>query len=255
MKVLVAGNSQAGALRLALREGLLDGEQVIRPDFYVVPGGTGPTFTLKDRKLVVTGFNEKFPPYMDPPSVEDRVLDDYDAILVSALGYVDGGFLYENPIPRQGYVAEFLPREGRPERPLISRACLADIMRPALMRQAGFVFLQLLRREFKGRIMVQPFPYSSAYLAEREDWEIRRCYEDFIGFNRYLFELRDKALSEICTDLGVELLDPPDPSWSSEAFTPRALMRDSDGLHPLPTYGAMVLRQVTKQLNRVMGRS
>jgi len=30
MRVLVAGNSQAGALRLALNEGLMDAEQTIR---------------------------------------------------------------------------------------------------------------------------------------------------------------------------------------------------------------------------------
>lgn len=250
MKLLVTGNSQGGALRLALKEGLLEDEETVRPDFYVVPGGTGPYFTLQDGKLLVTAFNDKFPPYMDPPDTGDRRIEDYDAVLVSALGYVDGGFVYDNPIPKQGYVAEFLPRKDRPERPLISGSCLADIMRPALMRQPGFVFLQELRDKFSGRILVQPFPYSSEYLAEREDWEVRRIYEDYIGFNRFLFQLRDHALREICDELGVELLDPPDPSWSVSCFTPRALMRDSDGLHPMPAYGAMVLRQVTETLDR-----
>jgi hypothetical protein len=248
MRIMVAGNSQAGALRVALREGFLGDDRIIQPEFYVVPGGTGPAFILKNRRLVVTSFNEMFPPYQEPPDVAERPLDHFDVVLVSALGYVDGGFMYENPIPEQGYVAEFSPREGRPDRPLISCSCLADIIRPALESQAGFVFLKQLSREYKGRILVQPFPYSSTYLAEREDWGIRRSYDDYLGFNRFLFKLRDAALREICGDLGVELLDPPDISWAAEGFTPRALMRD-DGLHPLPEYGAMVLRQVTEKLS------
>lgn len=249
MKVLVAGNSQAGALRLALKEGLLDGEDVIRPDFYVVPGGEGPPFIIRDGKLVVTDFIPNHPPYIDPPQAGNRQVDEYDAILVSALGYVDGGFLFKNTITHQGSVADFSPREDWPVRRLISRSCMADIMRPALMLQSGFVFLRMLRESYKGRILVQPFPYSSAYMAEREDWAVRREYEDYLGFNRFLFGLRDAALRDICTDLHVDLLGPPDPAWSTDAFTPRSLMRDSDGLHPLGPYGAMVLRQVTAFLN------
>ena len=248
MKVLVAGNSQAGALRSALKEGLLDDENIIRPDFYVIPGGFGPNFAIVDRKLVVKSFDERFPPFVDPPDAKFRSLDDYDAIVVSALGYVGGGLVHNNPIPRQGYVAEFGPRKDRPDRPLISRACFADIVRPALMRQPGFVFLQSLCAEFSGRVVVQTYPYYSTHLAEREDWEIQRYYEDFRGFNRFLLNLRDNALRDICADLGAELLGPPDPSWSMDCFTPRALMKDSDGQHPRPGYGAMVLRQITGHL-------
>ncbi len=247
MKILVAGNSQAGALHGALKEGLLADETVIRPDFYVVPGGDGPRFELRERKLVVTSFNEKYQPYMIPAGVRFRRVDEYDVIVVSALGYVDGGFLYHNLIPRQGYVAEYLPREDRPDRPLISRACFADIVRSALMQQPGFVFLKMLCAEFSDRVLVQPFPYSSACLADREDWESRRYYHDFLGFNRFLFGLRDDALRDICADAGAGLLGPPDPSWSLDAFTPRDLMKE-DGLHPLPPYGAMVLRQITEHL-------
>jgi hypothetical protein len=250
MTALVAGNSQAGALRLAIKEGLLDGEDVIRPHFYVIPGGTGPTFAVVDGKLCVTAFNGKFPPYAAPPEVTNRPLDEYQVVFVSALGFVDGGFLYQNPIIRQGYVAEFCPRAERPDRPLLSRACFGDIVRSALLSQPGFVFLRQLRAAYKGKIVVQPFPYSSSYLAEREDWELRTQYEDFLGFNRFLFSLRDAALRDICSGLGVDLLPLPDEEWAKDAFTPRELMRDSDGLHPLPAYGAMVLRQFTSHLTK-----
>lgn len=248
MRVLVAGNSQAAALRLALKGGLLKDSLAIRPEFYVVPGGGGPYFTIADGRLAVTAFNRQFPPYTDPPDVASRQIGEYDAVVVSALGFVDGGFLYGNLIPEQGYVAEFLPRQEQPGRPLISRACLADMMRPGLMRQAGFVFLEKLRTEYAGPVLVQPFPYPSDYLIEREDWKVRQWYHDFIGFSRFLQGLRDAALQEICAGLGVTLLAAPDPSWSAQGFTPRALMRDSDGLHPMPAYGAMVWQQVRDRL-------
>lgn len=251
MKVLVAGNSQAGALRLAIKEGLLDQENIIRPDFYVIPGGNGPYFAIQGEKLIVTNFNEKFPPYAEPPQVAHESINSYDAILISALGWVDGGFLYQNPITCQGYIAEFGPRADRPNRPLLSQACFRDLIRPALCSQPGFVFLKQLCTAYKGRILVQPFPYSSAYLAEREDWQIRAHYENFIGFNKFLFSLRDAALRDICAQLGVELLPIPDPNWSIDAFTPRVLMKDSDGIHPWPAYGAMVLRQLSKAMKGV----
>lgn len=248
MKILVAGNSQAGALRLAVTSGLLGGAGAIRPHFFVVPGGTGPQFILKDRRLIVTSFNEKFPPYTDPAEISKPLIDDYDAIIVSALGYVDGGFLYLNAITHQGYLAEFRPRLGIPDRPLLSETVFTEVVKTALLLQPGFVFLKALAGEFRGRILVQPFPYSSSYLTEREDWELRRLYEDFLGFNRFLFRVRDVLLREICDDLGVELLPPPDPAWAVNAFTPRELMRESDGVHPMPEYGAMVLRQIALQL-------
>lgn len=244
MKILVAGNSQAGALHLALTGGLITTTDGVEIDFYVVPGGTGPTFAIDDGKLKVTAFNEKFPPRMDPPDTAAKPITGYDAILVSALGYVDGGFAYQNPIVSQGLVAEFGPKQ---DAPLVSQSCLEDVVSHGLFIQAGFVFLRNLCRDYSGRIIVQPFPNLSELLLSREDWTIRKSYEDHAGFSRFLSAARDRALRKWCDAWGAELLDHPDPAFVAAGFTPRHLMRDSDGLHPQPEYGAMVLRQLLKR--------
>lgn len=76
----------------------------------------------------------------------------------------------------------------------------------------------------------------------------RANYEDYTGFSRFLCTSRDEALRSLCTEWGAELLDFPDPAFTASGFTPRHLMRDSDGLHPLPEYGALVLRQIVARL-------
>lgn len=77
---------------------------------------------------------------------------------------------------------------------------------------------------------------------------MRAYYSDFLGAHAFLTAARDACLASICSELGVTLLGPPDPAWANSAFTPRALMRDSDGVHGTIAYGAMVLGQVREAL-------
>lgn len=249
MRVLVAGNSQAGCLRLALAGGLAAPDPALDLEFLVVPGGTGPYLAVEDGRLAVTLKNERFPAYRFPPDAPDRPLADYDAVLVSALGYVDGGFAYENPVTAQGQLAEYGPKRMEPRRPLLSKSCYTEIVEHGLRSQRGFTFLRGLRAAFAGPVLVQPFPYPSDALAEREDWSLRQSHEDFLGAHRFLCRARDDRLAALCRALDVELLPCPDPAWQESCFTPRALMRDADCIHAEGAYGALVLRQVSQALH------
>ncbi len=244
MRVLIAGNSQAGAMFRAAQGELRPDMGDVELYFYVIPGGTGPYFRVADDRLVVTSFNEQFPPYKDPPDVDQQDLSSFDAVVVSALGYIDGGFQYSNPIVSQGIVPEFDPLPEAAGQPLISQATLRAVVRHGLLTQPGYTFLRELSKTYGGRILVQPFPHLSDYMLERDDWPLRKFYRDVEGANRYLAALRDDTNAEICKELGVELLDYPDPAFHETGFTPRRLMRDSDGLHPEAEYGAMVLSQI-----------
>jgi len=250
MRVLIAGNSQGGALMRAVQGGLTPHSAGLDLYFYVVPGGTGPYFKIEDDHLVTTSFNKDFPPYKHPEDTDTHPLCFFDAILVSALGYVDGGFAYNNPIVNQGVIPEFGPREGISEKPLISRATLAAIIRAGLLKQQGYIFLNELVKVFHKRVLVQPFPCPSEYLLERDDWILKQLYYDERAANRFFLEQRDIVNADVCNKLGAELFEYPDPAFRAANFTPRRLMRDNDGLHPKAEYGAMVLSQLTEALRR-----
>ncbi|MCC6305350.1 MAG: hypothetical protein IT545_09155 [Rhodobacteraceae bacterium] len=252
MRVLVCGNSQAGALFRAVNAGPAGAE--VWPHFFVIPGGDGPALRIRpDLGLEVTHSNPRFPPYHAPAATAGTRLSDYDAIVVSALGWVDGGFMYENPITRQGAVAEFGPRPGEPFGPLISQATQLAVLRQGLAVQPGVVFLRALARVFRGPVLVQPFPYPSEEMKERTDWQIREWYRDFLGMHRFLQAARDAEIARLCAECGATLLAHADPAWSADCFSPRAFIAGGDGLHPTAAFGALVLGQIRRALGLAAG--
>jgi hypothetical protein len=242
-RVLVAGNSQARVLKLALPADRIVSD--VQFDFHVIPGGPGPDFEIKNDRLVVgKSVNPKMPPYAYPLEAAEALLSDYDAILVSALGYVDGGFAYTNPITQQGLVAEYGPKDNPHVSNLISEAVMREVVVSGLERHAGVRFLKKVT-EVHPNVIVQPFPNTSELVRDHPGWGLRAMYEDYLGFNRFLMAARDSALAHFCGK-AARLLPPPFDV--SSGFTPKHLMGTTDGLHAEVTYGGMVLRQVYEAL-------
>lgn len=244
IRLLVAGNSQAGSLYEAIASRQFLPGDGLSVSWFIVPGGMGPALDVVDNRLVVLGHDERYPPRILPPETAQARLDSFDVVFVSALGFVDGGFAFASPIVWQGGVAEYGVRNNPKITRLVSQAVMREVVADSLSRHDGFVFLHKLRANYRGRIIVQPFPQLSDAVAERNDWEIGRSYEDALGFSAFLGKCRDGYLEATCRELGVDLLDYPDPAFRTAGFTPRRLMRESDGCHCTGEYGAMVWRQV-----------
>lgn len=250
MKVLIVGNSQASCLKTAhdLHPGILGSVADIY--FYVVPGGHGPAFSIENDCLNVPKgtFNPDFPPRVYPESTVTTLLSEYNAIVISALGYVDGGFVFNNPIVRQGVVHDFSPKEnGITNRPL-SRRCYNQLVHSALTAQQGFQFLVRLRKHYSKKIILQPFPMISIAIRHHSDWPLNQLYEDSQAAHEFFSESRDVFLRKICTDLSVDLLPYPREEWLNDHFTPTEFMNTKDGLHPNEVYGKMVNEQIAKIL-------
>jgi hypothetical protein len=249
VKVLFVGNSQLGCLKLALDEtpDLLQGHEV---HFQVFPGGEGPSFEMESGKLVPIkeAINPNFPPRVSPEEARDLPLDAYDAIVVSALGYVDGGFYYKNPATLQGQLHGYGPKKNELSNRPLSAACYRSLISGCLLSQHGFKFLSRLRENFGSRIIVQPFPLMSEIVKDHPDWPLNKMYEDPLGAHRFITQTRDEVLAAACDSASALLLAHPDENWKDRLFTPRELMGKGDGLHPLPAYGQKVLRQVAQVL-------
>jgi hypothetical protein len=248
MKLLVAGNSQAGPLHEAVINKYYSVPDGVEIDFYVVPGGAGPRFTIVGRRLVVLQPDEKFPARFSSDDVPSNSIDEYDGILVSALGYVDGGYGYSNPVVRQGILPQFRPKNQESNLNYISNLCLRDIVTSNLLSQRGFRFLEELSKKFGGIIGVQPFPYLSSATKVHENWTAANLYEDPLGFHRLLTAYRIRAVEDACASAGAFLLPIHPLSDHENYFTPAELMRSVDGVHAGPKYGAFVLEKMVEIL-------
>ena len=249
MKILVAGNSQAGALKMAYDAHPEILGAVGQLYFFVIPGGHGPYLNVKNDRLVVEMIVKDSPPYAAPAETPGMAVSEFDAVVISALGYVDGGFRFDNPITRLAALAEFEPIGDAAADELVSDRCYREMIRQSLRGQHGFRFAKALRENYAGRIVVQPFPYSSAEMLSHEDWGLRKRYRNYLEAHRFFAIEKDLALQKISEELRFELLDYPSAEWGQDFLTPQHLMRGSDCLHPTPEYGEKVLRQIRDRLH------
>jgi len=248
VKILLAGNSQAGALKMAYDANPDILGKSAKLYFFVIPGGHGPYLTVKDDRLVVEMVIKDCPPYAAPAETPDMAVSSFDAVLISALGYVDGGFRFDNPITKLAALAEFQPIGEAESADLVSDRCYREMILQSLRGHHGFRFAKTLRENYSGRIIVQPFPYSSSEMLSHEDWGLRKRYADYVGAHRFFATEKDIALRKLSSELSFELLDYPSNEWGKDFLTPQNLMRSSDCLHPTPEYGEKVLRQIRDRL-------
>ena len=246
MKVLVLGNSQAGALKRAY-ETRATRDSGIDLHFYVIPGGVGPDLDIVDDRLVLGAVSPKYPPYVLPVGTDTMPLSSFDAILVSALGYVDGGYAYKNAITVSGVLAEFGPRGPATVRAPVSDSCFAEMLAEGLEQQPGVRALRRLCSACGRPIFVQPFPHLSDQVAEHPDWGLAQWYDDPLGAHRVMAEAKEAALAALAEGTGARLLPYPVPH-DANRMTPRAMMRETDGVHQSDAYGALVLDQLESLL-------
>lgn len=246
-QVLVIGNSQAGALKRA-HDAAPERWRArgLALHFFVAPGGIGPDFHLTDGRLVPGEVSPTHPPYDWPPGTRATPLAAFDAILVSALGYVDGGFAYRNPIPRCGILPEFGPLGQSAARMPVSDRCFTEMMAALFERQPGIRTLRRLCAGSAVPVHVQPFPALSEAVAGHPDWGLAAMYRDPVAAHRFMLAAREGVLAAIAAETGARLLPDPAPR-TPEGFTPRALMRE-DGVHQADAYGARVLDRLAAAL-------
>jgi hypothetical protein len=251
MKILFAGNSQTSCLKRAFDNNpeTLEKHQVY---FHVTPGGTGPYFKIKDDKLsVIQGaINPNFPPRLHPEDVPTPSLNSFDVIIVSALGYIDGGFYYpgHSPVIAQGLLHQYSPKPNKLADRLLSKSCYKDIIFTLLSQQPGFQFLFDLKNNYNKRIIVQPFPFISEIIKNHQEWPINKMYNDPLGAHAFFQKTRSQYLMETCKKLSVELLPYPVTEWEKTLFAPKEFMALSDGLHPSDDYGQMIIEQIEKKI-------
>ena len=240
--ILVVGNSRPGMLRSALTADPLALELPFEVSFFATLGGSGPYARPSVEGLEATEQISEDRVFWVPPEASRRPLASYDAILISALGFIDG-WKVEIPAVSRVRLLPFGPLGDSDSAP-ISEGRFREVIAAALDAQPGFHFLRALRQAYQGEIIVQPFPYHPASVVSRPDWQLAKRYSDPVGLYKLLCEIKDSHLERVTRELGVTLLDYPDPKFRETRFTPDELIDPRDQIHPTAEYGGMVLRQV-----------
>ena len=255
MKILFTGNSQAGCLGRALASsGRSQYPNLKSADWIVVSGGGGPYLKLDGDRIKVVSFNPQYPPRFNPSaSILSRSIHEYDVIIISALGYIDGGFKHKNRISTLTSVVPACLdlREDISGAVPVTRSCFEEIAFNKWYRDPGMIgfrFLRELKRVFSGKIIVQPFPLLSEAILGNDDWYLNKIYKCKESANEFMLKIKDNMLSDSCSGLNCFLLEYPDSRWRETGFTPKEYMLDHDCMHPTRDYGELVLSQIERQL-------
>lgn len=241
MTLLVIGNSQVGALRMAAE----DHPQGDSIDFLSLPGGNGP-------KLDFDGSRARPPEGTDmvkarPEALARGVdLSGYDAVIFSALGLSAPRANNPHHLLNRFVVAGFAP--VRPEARGVSRAFMAEMIAVTLRRMPAAGSLRAIAERVSCPVVVQPFPVPNALLQTRgpEDTRLPGQYGDALGvFQAWYYAAQWQALAALVAELGdhVTLLPYPDPDWLAAGFTPAEYAQGRDCWHMNADYGRRVLDQ------------
>lgn len=240
MKVLIVGNSNVGTLIRGYKE--YNFTDMIDFTFYSVPGGTGPALRFEGEllKLIPGSENAKYRAYSYPIDSYLGDYQSYDAILVSALGYICGGYGYDKSILSRNYSINDQLKEGVDLR-FVSLEEQKFIFWEFLNKQHGFIFLKdLLVSDYKGKVFVQKFPNLSESCLDNNSWKPSQLIEN-IGdtYGRYLAWLDEYF--ELYSKYGdFTILYASSVNYIKKFFTPRHLM-EVDGSHGNFEYGRIIL--------------
>lgn len=253
MKILITGNSQASGLKSGydIRPDILD--EIADVYFYVVVGGEGPAFKIENGSLVTKciNLNSKYPPWTYPKGLTLSKIHDYDVIVISALGYIDGACYFSTPVTRQGLVYDFQPKRNSIIDAYVSKACYRQVIHSYISKHPGVQFLISLRQHYDGIIILQPFPLISDAVIDDPEWPLNEMYKDPLDAHRFFCKIRDAFLMQMCEKHSVELLPYPRSEWLHNCLTPKELMSPIDGIHAGSHYGIMVMKQIVDVIRKI----
>ena len=249
MKILFLGNSQLACLKATFDDdpSHFDGHEV---SWLVTVGGSGPFLQIEGGsfKVMEGSLHPDYPARAFPAEAAHLPAEHYDAIVVSALGYVDGGFRHKTPAQRSGLLYPYKPKQNSVTDRHLSVECYRRLVLNCMQEQPGFALLAGLRTTFSGRLIVQPFPMISAFIKEHPEWPLNLMYEDPLGAHRFFSDIRDAFVARACAEAGAELLAYPDAACEDGLFTRAEFMAAPDVLHPRKEYGRLVFRQILDAL-------
>ncbi|MGO1118613.1 hypothetical protein ACTL6U_07910 [Rhodovibrionaceae bacterium A322] len=223
---------------------------VAQLSWLVVAGGAGPYLKIENDFAVPTPPVENWPVIVEPESVLETPVSSYDAIIVGALGFMDGGCEYNSLLQGYGVLPEFRPKDDFAQGEFISDRCTKDLIRSVWLRgHEGFKIIKDLRQTFSGQIFVQPYPRLSSEMQEQETWRLRTYYHDYLAAHDYFCDLQVELLRELSEEMSFHLLDYPEEAMDPENrnFTSREYMQPCM-LHGTPQYGEFQLKEFSQRL-------
>ncbi|MCI4678315.1 hypothetical protein K9U39_08005 [Rhodoblastus acidophilus] len=255
MKVCVIGNSHVAALREALGDGKRRGGRDV--DFYALPGGGQPIIAAKGDRLIPVAPQRPVVTDVEGAETEGLRFAAYDALALSACGLFAARniFIERDPAihPCGAFACpawlEDAPEPAGGER-IVSKSAFDAIVEAYIRSHGSIRLAQLLAREFKGQVLIQPWPAPSRALASDSGWFLNQRHGSRgpLAWKAF-FTAQRRALANISRELGARftLLDYPLPETLDDGFMePRWCIHDP--WHANATYGELVWDQIDAAL-------
>jgi hypothetical protein len=247
--ILFIGQSTLAAIYEAFKVDRVFSSE-INTSWLAFPGGEGP-----DYEIIKGVPRPRVPPFLTfnlptsyPSEAENSSLDVYDLVVVSSLGWIDGGSAFPwCPAEKQGLIYKFKPKfnNGSSNEILISEACYERIIKNWLHGQGGFKFLKDLRNNFKAKIILCRFPQPSEKLIEDEKWPLNLMYDNSLEAHDFFSQIRNHVVEEYSKSLEIDLL--PFPPSRVKNFTNHEMM-NVDAIHGNIEYAQFILNQINNVL-------
>lgn len=250
MKLLVVGNSQAAALRLAVADSLPPGARgparfgPLTVFFYVLPGADGPKLRRDGDRLKPKTADRDAMTTLPGDVAAGVDLAAFDAVLVSAAGLPpDRG--------RPGHVvtdltlAELAPAAETG----VSRAVFRRAMVASYGAGNAWKSITLIREAFAGPLLIEPWALPTRAVLRRGESAAVARYGAGSPFFAWYADWQRAMLEElVARDLGAATLLPhPADAAGAPGFTAEAY-RTGDPWHMNGRYGALVLEAAAAAL-------
>lgn len=249
MRILVLGNSQVAALRLAVGDVLPEGATgpAIRDGheflFYAQFGGGAPNLYVRDGRLVAPRVQAGSFTTIEGTRVEDGLsLDAFDAVVVSAVGLRADRSDARHFLSATAVAA----LTERPGRGAVSRGLFERMLAAETRNSPQWGSIVALRTIYAKPLLFQSWPLPTPEVVTRDDFSSARRYGDRVSeFLAFYFAAMGRAVAANAASLSpaAEVLPVPDPAWLAEGFTP-AQYGTRDPWHMNADYGALVLDQI-----------
>lgn len=212
--------------------------------FVVDVGGWGPSFTVKDNKLIPSdrGDRDIYPDFYFPTNILDIPLSNYDYIVMCAVDSIGGGINTKKSMMSYGQIAQFQPKANSITDTPISEDAYTEITIGFLESQ-GWVRLLKALQPLKAKKIIIEQPFLSESVINNSEWILSVIYNKPIEAYKFFTDIRRHFLMKKSKEFNAQLIP---ALYGENGFTPSKFITRSDLFHTNEEYAKNLYRKISE---------
>lgn len=243
MKILIVGNSQAGALKRAI--GTKRRYAGCDFDVHLLAGGLGPHLKVENGRLYPEVVRNRFfctVPDADAAGVD---LSGYDGVLYASAGLTSHRKTSRWALLNQLMLSSMAKKPYRGHQ-MVSEEVMAQSVENALYVTPGFKGVGLIRSIYDGPIVIMTWPLPARHFDKPENGsDLPKQYGKKVGeFLSWYYRAQIRALNKYAETIDARVLPPPRAILEA-GFTPEEYA-GPEAWHMNKEYGEMMLTRAVR---------